>query len=82
MSPESVMSDWDTVQNISDAARAAKELNSISQPLGYAVTFSAGGALGSDSPPDHQRFTVHRIDQPVASGPSFARAEEVQELET
>jgi len=70
------MSDWDTVPNMSDAAKAATELNVVSQPWGYAVTFTAGGGLGGDRTPDHQRFTVHRIDKPVASGPSFDSAEE------
>lgn len=69
------MSDWDTVQNMTDTAKAADTLNQIAQPLGYAITFSAGGGLAGDPTPDHQRFTVHRIDQPVASGPSFSTTE-------
>lgn len=69
------MSDRDTFQNAANAARAADELNTISQPLGYAITFTAGGGLGADPTPDQQRFTVHRIDRPVASGPSFDTAE-------
>jgi hypothetical protein len=51
----------------------------MSQPLGYAMTYSAGGGLGGDPTPDHRRFTVHRIDKPVASGPSFGSADEIHE---
>jgi hypothetical protein len=64
------MRDEETVRNMAETARASGELNEISQPLGYAVTFTAGGSLGRDSSPDHRRFTVHRIDQPVVNGPS------------
>ena len=73
------MNDRETLQNITDTAAAAKQLNEIAQPLGYAVTMSAGGTLGNDAAPDHRRFTIHRIDQPVASGPSFPSAETVKE---
>jgi hypothetical protein len=49
----------------------------VSQPLGYAVTFSAGGGIGGDKSSSYRRFTVHRIDKPVASGPSFDTADDV-----
>lgn len=73
------MTDRETLQNITDTVGASKALNEIAQPLGYAVTMSAGGALGNDAAPDHRRFTIHRIDKPVASGPSFPSAEAVKE---
>lgn len=50
----------------------------MAQPLGYAVTFAAGGGVGGDPTPTHQRFTVHRIDKPVADGPSFPTTEDTQ----
>ena len=64
-------------QILHDMVQAAHELNKASQPLGYAVTFSACWGLGAHPTPDHRRFTVHRIDKPVASGPSFSTAAEV-----
>jgi hypothetical protein len=58
--------------------QAAHELNERSQPLGYAVTFATGATgVGTDDPQSYRRFTVHRIDKPVASGPSFDTAAEV-----
>lgn len=72
------MTDWETVQYMSDTAKAADELNKLSQPLGYAVTFSARGELGGDKTLNYKRFTVHRIDQPVASGPTFDAADDVR----
>ena len=73
------MTDKETIQNITNTLGASKALNEISQPLGYAVTMSAGGTLANDAAPDHRRFTIHRIDQPVASGPSFPTPEAVRE---
>ncbi|MCX2710795.1 hypothetical protein [Mycolicibacterium sp. J2] len=64
---------------MTDTLDASKALNEIAQPLGYAVTMSAGGTLGNDAAPDHRRFTIHRMDKPVASGPSFPSAEAVKE---
>ena len=43
-----------------------------SQPLGYAVT-----ATTSVEDQSTQQFTVHRLDQTVASGPKLATTEEV-----
>jgi hypothetical protein len=73
------MTDWETLQNMTDTSAEAKELNAIAQPLGYAVTFAAGGTLGNNAAPDYRRFTIHRIDKPVASGPSFPSAAAVKE---
>lgn len=73
------MTDRETLQNMTDTLGASKALNEIAQPLGYAVTMSAGGTLGDDAAPDHRRFTIHRIDKPVASGPSFPSADAVKE---
>jgi hypothetical protein len=39
---------------------------------------TASGSVGTEDQPDYRRFTVHRIDQSVASGPSFGTAEEVR----
>jgi hypothetical protein len=63
-------------ENISDAVTETNQLNRVSQPLGYAVTCRAGGGSSADEP-DHRRFTVHRIDHPVAHGPSFDTADDV-----
>ncbi|MCV7222965.1 hypothetical protein H7I95_18860 [Mycolicibacterium elephantis] len=41
------------------------------------MTFAAGGTLGAEGP-TYRRLTVHRIDQPVASGPTFDTADEVR----
>ncbi|ORV18055.1 hypothetical protein [Mycobacterium celatum] len=49
----------------------ADRLNNVSQPLGYAVTCQPGGGQGDDET-GHRRFTVHRVDHPVAHGPSYA----------
>jgi hypothetical protein len=70
--------DADTMQNLTETAAESNDLNAISQPLGYAVTYTAGGSLGNDAQPDYRRFTVHRIDKPVASGPSFDTAKDVR----
>jgi hypothetical protein len=56
---------------------AAHELNERSQPLGYAITMAAGGEFGTNAPQSYRRFSVHRIDKPVASGPKFDTAAEV-----
>jgi hypothetical protein len=53
---------------------AVRELNQRSQPLGYAVSVAAGTELGTNEPHSYRRFTIHRIDKPVASGPSFDTA--------
>jgi hypothetical protein len=68
------MSDDGTVHG---SMQAAHELNQRSQPLGYAVTMATGAELGTNQPHSYRRFTVHRIDKPVASGPSFETAAEV-----
>jgi hypothetical protein len=68
------MSDDGTLHGLAQAAHA---LNQRSQPLGYAVTMAAGAELGTIEPHSYQRFTVHRIDKPVANGPSFPTAAEV-----
>jgi hypothetical protein len=70
------MSDNETIHTMWDAGREADELNAVSQPLGYAVTWAAGGELDIDEP-TYRRFTVHRIDKPVASGPRFDTAADV-----
>lgn len=57
--------------------QAAHELNQQSQPLGYAVTMAAGFEVGTADPHSYRRFTVHRIDKPVSSGPSFETAADV-----
>jgi hypothetical protein len=72
------MTDEQSLLNAFEAGAEANELNTVSQPLGYAITFTASGSLGTEDQPDYRRFTVHRIDQPVASGPSFGTAEEVR----
>ncbi len=41
------MTDRDTLHDIVDANNAAHTLNEISQPLRHAVTFAAGGELGT-----------------------------------
>src|SRR5260370_39041786 len=58
------MIDNEQAQHITDVAGDGNRLNEISQPVGYAVT--ATTSVGDQSP---QRFTVHRLDQPVVSGP-------------
>jgi hypothetical protein len=73
------MTDRETLQNMTDTFAEANALNEIAQPLGYTVTSTAGGTLGNDDAPDRRRFTIHRIDKPVASGPSFPTAEAVGE---
>lgn len=60
-------------QHMTDIAGECNRLNEISQPLGYAVTATTSVEVQST----HQ-FTVHRLDQPVASGPRFATTEEVR----
>lgn|GEM_PF-1526212 len=71
-------SNGDAVANMRDAVAETNQLNRISQPLGYAVTCRAGGGSSPDEP-EHRRFTVHRIDDPVAHGPSFATADDVRD---
>jgi hypothetical protein len=58
---------------MTDVAGECNRLNEISQPLGYAVT-----ATTSVDDQSTQQFTIHRLDQTVASGPTFATIEEVR----
>jgi hypothetical protein len=67
------MIDKEQAQHMTDVASECNRLNEISQPLGYAVT-----ATTSVEDQSTQEFTVHRLDQPVASGPRFATIEEVR----
>ncbi|MGA9675306.1 MAG: hypothetical protein WBR28_08650 [Mycobacterium sp.] len=67
------MIDKEQAQHMTDVAGECNRLNEISQPLGYAVT-----ATTSVEDQSTQQFTVHRIDQPVASGPKFATTEEIR----
>lgn len=67
------MIDKEQAQHMTDVAGECNRLNEISQPLGYAVT-----AATSVEDQSGQQFTVHRLDQTVASGPKFATAEEVR----
>ena len=60
-----------------DISPEARELNEISRPLGYAVRVAAGLEVGNDRSP-YCRFTMHRIDQQDASGPTFDNAEDVR----
>ena len=64
--------DKEQAQHMTDVAGECNRLNEISQPLGYAVTAST-----SVDDQSTQQFTVHRLDQTVASGPKFATIEEV-----
>ena len=67
------MIDKEQAQHMTDAAGECNRLNEMSQPLGYAVT-----ANTSVEDQSTQVFTVHRLDQTVASGPKFATTEEVR----
>ena len=67
------MIDKEQAQHMTDVAGECNRLNEISQPLGYSVT--AATSLEDQST---QQFTVHRLDQTVASGPKFATTEEVR----
>jgi hypothetical protein len=67
------MVDKEQAQHMTDVAVECNRLNQISQPLGYAVT-----ATTSLEDQSTQQFTVHRLDQTVASGPKFATTEEVR----
>ena len=67
------MIDKEQAQHMTDVAGECNRLNEISQPLGYAVTAST-----SVDDQSTQQFTVHRLDQTVASGPKFATIEEVR----
>jgi hypothetical protein len=67
------MIDKEHAQHMTDVAGECNRLNEISQPLGYAVT-----ATTSLEDQSAQQFTVHRLDQTVASGPKFATSEEVR----
>ena len=67
------MIDKEQSQHMTDVAGECNRLNEISQPLGYAVT-----ATTSVEDQSAQEFTVHRLDQTVASGPRFATTEEVR----
>ena len=70
------MTDRQTYHGFSDTAKEVSELNKVSQPLGYAVTGSAGVEFGVDAQPD-RRFMVHRVDQLAGTGPSFETSAEV-----
>jgi hypothetical protein len=65
--------DKDQAQHMTDVAGECNRLNEMSQPLGYAVTAST-----SVDDQSAQQFTVHRLDQTVASGPEFATIEDVR----
>src|ERR1700676_4385821 len=65
--------DKEQAQHMTDVAGESNRLNEISQPLGYAVT-----ATTSVEDQSMQQFTVHRLDQTVASGPKFATIEAVR----
>ncbi len=67
------MIDKEQAQHMTDVAGECNRLNEISQPLGYAVT-----ATTSVEDQSTQQFTVHRLDQTVASGPKYATTEEVR----
>ena len=67
------MIDKEQAQHMTDVAGECNRLNEISQPLGYAVTAST-----SVDDQSAQQFTVHRLDQTVASGPEFATIEDVR----
>jgi hypothetical protein len=67
------MIDKEQARHMTDIAGECNRLNEISQPLGYAVT-----ATASAEDQSAQQFTVHRLDQTVASGPKFATTEEVR----
>ena len=67
------MIDKEQARHMTDVASECNRLNEISQPLGYAVT-----ATTSVEDQSTQQFTVHRVDQTVASGPKFATTEEVR----
>jgi hypothetical protein len=67
------MVDKEQAQHMTDVAVECNRLNEISQPLGYAVTAST-----SLEDLSTQQFTVHRLDQTVASGPKFATTEDVR----
>lgn len=58
---------------MTDVAGVCNRLNEISRPLGCAVT--ATTTVEDQSP---QQFTVHRLDQTVASGTKFATTEELR----
>jgi hypothetical protein len=67
------MIDDEQSQHMTDVAGECNRLNEVSQPLGYAVT-----ATTSVEDQSTQQFTVHRLDQTVASGPKFATTEEIR----
>jgi hypothetical protein len=67
------MIDKEQAQHMTDVAGECNRLNETSQPLRYAVT--ATTTVGDQST---QQFTIHRLDQTVASGPKFATIEEVR----
>ncbi len=71
------MSSSDAVENRRAAVAEAHRLNLLSQPLGYAVTGHAGASPGAHDSTARQ-FTVHRIDHPLAQGPSFDTADAVR----
>ncbi|MDT5183111.1 MAG: hypothetical protein QOI29_1269, partial [Mycobacterium sp.] len=67
------MIDKEQAQHMTDVAGECNRLNEISQPLGYAVT-----ATTTVDDQSTQQFTIHRLDQTVASGPKFATIEDVR----
>ena len=67
------MIDKEQAQHMTDVASECNRLNEVSQPLGYAVS-----ATTSVEDQSTQQFTLHRLDQPVASGPKFATTEQVR----
>ncbi|HTQ19367.1 hypothetical protein [Mycobacterium sp.] len=67
------MIDKEQAQHMTDVASECNRLNEVSQPLGYAVS-----ATTSVEDQSTQQFTLHRLDQLVASGPKFATTEQVR----
>ncbi len=67
------MIDKEQAQHMTDVAGECNRLNEVSQPLGYAVT-----ATTSVEDQSTHQFTVHRLDETVASGPKYATTEEVR----
>jgi hypothetical protein len=71
------MTDTELLTTVIGGVSATAELNEVSQPLGYAVTHTTRGVIGGTEH-QSQRFTLHRLDKPVASGPSFSTTEDVR----
>jgi len=66
----------DPAAHLADTATTAHQLNQVAQPLGYAITYRAGTNI--DGSRTDQTFTVHRVDEPVASGPAFYSAADLK----